>query len=555
MAGSWREQSPAVDILVSELLRHRKLAIGVLIVTVIDAALVFGVSPYLVSSFAEKVATGQFGAIRDLAYWSTGLVTAHVVLFFLRVRWRRAVCAYGRTGLSDRLNGAVARADVTAIRKAGTMQGETQKLQDAWMDMTFNLTEAFIPFVCGSICLVVFVAVRAPLFIAPILILIVGGCAVAWKSARDYSAKNRLLSDAGKQESRMIDAMFSVVRMKWLIAKLSHFRGTFTHDFEDTFKEQAGQNARWQSLLSMLGGVLQVAAIAGGPTLIGMGYSPSVAVLIVLLGYALGEKFGSITGMICTYDWILFRAKSPAAFVKDVERRDTLPSLPLTEVEGGYVFSGVTATYDDGERVALPDLVLPRGETFVVRGGSGSGKSTFLGVADGSVSYVGSVLFGGHEVREWDVSGCIINGSQSFGAVEVSLHQLLGDDADETARDMALMCSAYPEVDLSKSLESLSGGQRQRVMLAAIIYHTLTGGFDDGILLVDEPTTGLGARETKMLIQGFRRLAAALPNLTIIITTHERLLVGLADQMIILTGKGGAIVKRRMNGKLVQING
>jgi ABC-type bacteriocin/lantibiotic exporter with double-glycine peptidase domain len=553
MAGSWREQSPAVDVLVGELLSHKKLAIGVLIVTVIDAGLVFGVAPYMVSLFAEKVTTQQFDSLRELTWWVAGLSVVHATLFFLRVRWRRTLAARGRTGLSRRLDGAVSRADVAATRKAGTMQGEAQKLPEAWLDLTFNLTEAFIPFVCGSICLVVFVAIRAPLFIAPILVLIAGGCAVALKSGRSFSAKNRLLSEAAKRESRVFDSMFAVTRMKWLIAKLSHFRDISSREFEEIYKEQAKDNARWQSVLMVLGSVLQVAAIAGGSSLVGMGYSPSVAVLIVLLGYALGDKFGSITNMICVYDWVLFRVKSPAAFVKDVERRNTLSHLPRDEARG-YTFRRVTAIYGD-ERVALPDVTLRRGETTVIRGASGSGKSTFLSVADGSVPYEGSVLLGGHEVREWDVSGCIINGSQSFGAVEMSLHQLLGENVDEMARDMALMCSAYPEVDLSKPLESLSGGQRQRVMLAAVIYHTLTDGFDDGILLIDEPTTGLGARETKILVRGFRRLAMLRPNLTIIITTHEGRLVRLADQVVAFTGKGGAVVKCRINGKLVQFDG
>jgi ABC-type bacteriocin/lantibiotic exporter with double-glycine peptidase domain len=535
-------------------LRHKKLAIGVLIVSVLDAGLVFGVSPYIVSLFAEKVATGRVDALRELTWWVVGLAVAHATLFFLRVRWRRTVCARGRTGVSRRLDAAVSRADVTAARKVGTMQGEAQKLPDAWMDMTFNLTESFIPFVCGSICLVVFVAVRAPLFIVPILVLIAGGCTIALRSARSFSAKNRLLSDVAAQESRLFDAMFAVVRMKWLVGILSRFRDTFTREFEEAFQDQAKDNARWQSSLLALGSVLQVAAIAGGPALIGMGYSPSVAVLIVLLGYALGDKFVSITGMICMYDWILFRVKSPAAFAKDVEQRDTLPPLPSDAVSGGYIFSGVTAVYDD-ETVVLPDVILPRGETFVIRGPSGSGKSTFLGVAEGSVHYKGSVVLGGYEVREWDISRYIVNGSQSFGSMEVSLRQLLGDEMDATACDTALMCSAYPEVNLLKPLGSLSGGQRQRAMLAAIIYHTLTGGFDDGILLVDEPTTGLGARETKVLIQGFRQLATLLPNLTIIITTHEGRLVRLADQVVAFTSKGGAVIKRRVGGKLVLFNG
>lgn len=114
-----------------------------------------------------------------------------------------------------------------------------------------------------------------------------------------------------------------------------------------------------------------------------------------------------------------------------------------------------------------------------------------------------------------------MNGSQSFGSLEVTLEQLFGSDTQEKERNLALMCSAYPEADLSKSLGSLSGGQRRRAVLAAIVYHTLTGGFEDGVLFVDEPTNDLGSREIRSLIKGFRRLSALMPNLAIVITTHE----------------------------------
>lgn len=396
MARDRRKQSPAVGVLFGELERHKKLAIMTLVVTIVDSGLVFGVSPYIVSLFAEKVTTRQIGGMfHELALWVAGIALAHATLFFLRVRWRRTLSARGRTGLSDRLNAAVSRADVDATRLSSGMQGETQKMQDAWMDLTFNTTETFLPFVCGSVSLFVFVAVRAPLFILPILVLIAGGVAVARVSARDFSAKNRLLSDVATRERGIFDAMFAVPRMKWLIAKLSPLRRKASSEFEDTFYEQARHNARWQSILLALGGVLQFVAIGSGPILIGMGYSPSVAVLIVLLGYALGEKFLSITNMLCMYDWIAFRANPVAVFIKGVERCGVLPPLPYDATQNGveYVFNGVTAIYGE-ERVALPDVLISPGIT-ILRGASGSGKSTLLGVADGSVPYEGSVLLGG----------------------------------------------------------------------------------------------------------------------------------------------------------------
>lgn len=547
-------QSPAVKVLFGELLRHKKVAIATLVVTVLDAGLVFGLSPYIISLFAEKVTKGQIhGAFHDLAWIVAVIAIVHAVLFFLRIRWRRFLTARGRTGLSRRLNATVARADVDATRGAGNMQGETQKLQDAWLDLVAQMTEVFVPFICGSLSLFIFVAVRAPMFALPILALVAGGALVAGVTAREFSAKNRLMSDVAARERGFYEAMFAVSRMKWLIAKLSPLREEATLQHETAFYDQAKHHARWQSVLLALGGMLQFVAISSGPALTEIGYSPSVAVLIVLLGYALGEKFLSITQMLCMYDWILFRANPVAIFVSDVEERIVRPPLPRDAIQSGveYRFDGAVAVYGEGEsRVVLPNITISPGIT-ILRGASGSGKTTLLGVSDGSITYEGSVRLGGYELREWDISGVVVNGSQSFGSMDVSLDALCGSDVDEKLRDLALMCSAYPEVDLQKSLGSLSGGQQRRAMLAAIIYHTLTGGYEDGVLFIDEPTNDLGAREIRSLIQGFRRLSGLMPNLAIVITTHEGRLVRLADRLIALLGEGTALVKYRDGERLV----
>jgi ABC-type lipoprotein export system ATPase subunit len=260
--------------------------------------------------------------------------------------------------------------------------------------------------------------------------------------------------------------------------------------------------------------------------------------------------------MVIMFDDIVSRTKSIAMFVQDVEREEPTPPLPKAATIHGvqYRLNGVTALYgEDGSQgsVVLPDVVISPGVT-IVRGASGSGKSTLLGVADGSVAYEGSVLVGECELRDWDISEYVVNGSQSFGSMEVSLQRLFGEGIDEEALAVALLCAAYPDADISRPLSELSGGQRRRAMLASVIYHTLTGGYENGVLFVDEPTNDLGPSEIKALIQGFRRLAQRMPTLTIVITTHEGRLVRLADQLIALTGEGGATVKyRNKYGKLV----
>jgi ABC-type lipoprotein export system ATPase subunit len=308
-----------------------------------------------------------------------------------------------------------------------------------------------------------------------------------------------------------------------------------------------------------LGSLLQVGSIASGPTLVGYGHSAGVVILTVLLGFTVGERFLSMTSMVCVYEWTMFRATPMAAFMHAVSEQTSTPQLPAA-TRMHFTLKDACAVYTSktGVRstVELPDLEIGPGIN-IIQGESGVGKSTLVGVLSREISYEGDVRVGGLALDGWDVSGRIVNGSQAFHSMEVP-QWLLFEEAwtlvDANAFAVALDCAAYPEMDPDKLLSEVSGGQRRRAMLAAVIYHVVSTDFGDGMLIVDEPTNDLDPKRIRSLARGFRKLARLYPELTIIIPTHEGKLVSIGDQRIVLYGGSRALVKRRFGERLFTVS-
>jgi phospholipid/cholesterol/gamma-HCH transport system ATP-binding protein len=161
-----------------------------------------------------------------------------------------------------------------------------------------------------------------------------------------------------------------------------------------------------------------------------------------------------------------------------------------------------------GRKIVLDglDVEVAKGESLVIIGASGSGKSVFLKCLLGIIrADAGSILIDGEDMIAADKStrerlrremGMLFQGSALFDSLTVwenvafALNEGVGRRrvAREHSRELALERLASvglgPEVaDLSPS--ELSGGMQKRVALARAIAPA------PEILLFDEPTTGL----------------------------------------------------------------
>ncbi|MBM4307681.1 MAG: ABC transporter ATP-binding protein [Deltaproteobacteria bacterium] len=197
-------------------------------------------------------------------------------------------------------------------------------------------------------------------------------------------------------------------------------------------------------------------------------------------------------------------------------------------------FEGVTYHYPGIETPALDglDLTIHSGESVLVAGTSGSGKSTFCRACIGLVPHfhhgklTGKVLVDGldtgkHPVHElFRHAGLVFQNpdaqlfNQTVEAEMVYGLESLGLESSEIEKRLA-WASNLTELDslMGRSPHTLSGGEKQRVALGAIL--TLR----PRLLLLDEPFTHLDPEATEMLRKILRSLKSE--GITIIIVEHR----------------------------------
>jgi osmoprotectant transport system ATP-binding protein len=190
-----------------------------------------------------------------------------------------------------------------------------------------------------------------------------------------------------------------------------------------------------------------------------------------------------------------------------------------------------SATFHIGGRRILNDLKLSveAGETLVLLGRSGSGKTTALRLINGMIlPSEGEVLVDGKATSAWDLVqlrrsiGYVIQESGLFPHFTVERNVglvpgLQGWPAERTGQRVKEMLElvSLPHADFAKRLpRELSGGQRQRVGVARAL------AADPKILLLDEPFGALDPVTRLDLQREFLRLRKELKK-TAVFVTHD----------------------------------
>ncbi len=163
--------------------------------------------------------------------------------------------------------------------------------------------------------------------------------------------------------------------------------------------------------------------------------------------------------------------------------------------------SGVTKTFGQNRVLRGVDLAIPTGESMVIIGGSGTGKSVLLKCVLGLVRHdAGSITLDGQDVTRAERDaflarfGMLFQGAALFDSLRVwenvAFRLLRGPmkmskaQAREVAIEKLRRVGLGPQVaDLYPA--ELSGGMQKRVGLARAI------AADPEIIFFDEPTTGL----------------------------------------------------------------
>ena len=206
--------------------------------------------------------------------------------------------------------------------------------------------------------------------------------------------------------------------------------------------------------------------------------------------------------------------------------------------------SGVTKAFGSNHVLQGVDLSLPRGQSMVIIGGSGTGKSVLLKCILGLVSPdAGVIAVDGQDVTRSDRDallarfGMLFQGGALFDSMRVwenvAFRLRRGPQALPKAEAKAVAVEKLRRVGLTPAVADLfpaelSGGMQKRVGLARAI------AAEPEIIFFDEPTTGLDPIMAGVINQLIREIVVEM-GVTAMTITHDMTSVrAIADRVAML---------------------
>ena len=183
---------------------------------------------------------------------------------------------------------------------------------------------------------------------------------------------------------------------------------------------------------------------------------------------------------------------------------------------------------------------IPRGKLSILKGRSGSGKTTFLNIL-GALDRptAGKVFFSGADMTAMSEkertllrrrkigfvfqSVALIPMMSALENVEFAL-RLADFQGDRNARALECLKLVGLEKRASHMPQELSGGEQQRVAIARAIAHR------PGVIFADEPTGELDTNTGLRVVKIFKDLIEA-EGVTIVMTTHDTGLMEIGDRV------------------------
>jgi len=195
------------------------------------------------------------------------------------------------------------------------------------------------------------------------------------------------------------------------------------------------------------------------------------------------------------------------------------------------VLNNVSKSFDGGRSFALRDvsLTIEEGETFVLLGSSGSGKTTILRLISRLIEPTsGQITLDGRNLNDYGAIELRRNMGYVFQGIGLFPHMTVGQNVaiglrlvgwslpkrEARARDLLELVGLEPDAYFDRFPDELSGGQQQRVAVARAL------ATDPDYLLMDEPFGALDALTRETLQKEVLRLKATLGK-TIVFVTHD----------------------------------
>ncbi len=226
-------------------------------------------------------------------------------------------------------------------------------------------------------------------------------------------------------------------------------------------------------------------------------------------------------------------------------------------------FRNVTMIFDD--RNVLDDLSFKvmKGETKIILGGSGSGKSTTIKLVLGLLKPdSGQILVNGEDITNYSETqmmrvrknigmifqeGALFDSLSVYENVAFKLHEQ-GVPEDEVEGEVRRMLRFVNLEDaIEKMPAELSGGMRRRVGIA----RALVG--DPKIVMFDEPTAGLDPPTARTICELAMKLRD-LEDVSSIFVTHEMNNLDYLTSEYAVVNEAGEVIFEKEGEKLCLIN-
>jgi ABC-type multidrug transport system fused ATPase/permease subunit len=410
--------------------------------------------------------------------------------------------------------------------------------------------------------------------ILPFMILVTN-----YYTGRIKAASKRLRSTEGELASAAQE-MLASIRVVQIYGQGSYEQSLFSAQSRKAMNaalDAAGYQARFSWVVSVMGAFATAAVIGVGAWIIFR--NPLVLQVGMLYTFIkwIDDMFKPTKKLIAQWNAFgkLYASLERVGDLMDLkpEVHDKPDAIPAPTFRGRIEFRNVVFSYpgigsskkkgDSKARSTLNGLsfTIQPGQVVAVVGHTGAGKSTIAQLIPRLYDpNSGQVLIDGRDIREFTLeslraqmsmvlqesilfTGSIVE-NIAYGRPDAS-----GPEIIEAARSANAdeFISKFPDgyyTILGERGSNLSGGQRQRIAIARAFIR------DTPILILDEPSTGLDAESTDLVLQALRKL---MKGKTTIIISHELNLIRDADQIIVI--KEGEIEQMGTHDELIRTGG
>ncbi len=248
----------------------------------------------------------------------------------------------------------------------------------------------------------------------------------------------------------------------------------------------------------------------------------------------------------------------------EVEENPLTESLDdLSRVVPAIEFRDVHLAFDDQVVLDGISFMVRRGETKIVLGGSGSGKSTIINLILGLIKPdSGQILIDGEDIIDFTEpemmrirkkigmvfqEGALFDSLPVYDNVAYRLHEERVDEEEVEHEVTRMLQFVGLEEAIDKMPVELSGGMRRRVGIA----RALVG--NPSIVLFDEPTAGLDPPTARTICELAIKLRD-LEDVSSIFVTHEMNNLEYLSSEYAIVEEDGNVIFEREGEKLCLIN-